>query len=321
VSKIVSISIVIPAFNNQATLGMCLDGLLAQATGDVEIIVVDDGSTDTTRAIAESKGVRVLSQSNQGAAAARNAGARQATGEILMFIDGDCVPERNWIQAMLAPFANSEIVGACGMKQTQQSSFMPRFIQLEFDYRYENERKLPYIDFVDSGTAAYRREVFLQNGGFDTLLSDAEDTDLSYRLSARGYKMAFAGAAIVYDPHPESLFAYLKRKCEYAFWRTQVYARYPQKVASDSRTPQTQKLQGLLVGLGVCAALASVVWQPAMIALGVCAALFLLTTLPFIVRNFRRAPLLALVSPPVILLAAFAGMLGIALGMLKAKIR
>lgn len=315
------ISVVIPAYRAQATIGACLDALRAQLTPDDEVlVVVDDESRDEMRALCEPRGARVLTP-NRGAAAARNLGAEHARGDIVLFLDADCVPERDWVRAMLAPFADTEIVGACGMKRTKQRGIIPRFIQLEFDYRYDNERKLRYIDFVDSGTAAYRRDVFLQNGGFDTRLSDAEDTDLSYRLSERGYRMAFASEAIVYHPHPESLIEYLRRKFTYAFWRVRVYARHPRKLASDSRTPQTQKLQGLLVGLLPSVLVVSLIWREALYLAALCVIAFIVTMLPFITRYFKRDPLVTLLSPLFTALSAFAGSLGLGLGLVQAKLK
>ena len=308
--RTMAVSIIIPAYNTEKMIGECLDALRAQVSAADEIIVVDDGSRDATRKVAQARCVRVIAQENRGAAAARNIGAQNARGDILLFIDGDCVPERNWVQAMLVPFADPEIVGASGMKQTKQHGIVPRFIQMEFDYRYENERARRYIDFVDSGTAAYRRAIFLGNGGFDTHLSDAEDVDLSYRLSERGYRMAFVENAVVYDPHPESLIEYLRRKFTYAFWRAQVYARYPRKLASDSRTPQTQRAQGLLVGLLVLSLLATIVWRDVLWFSALCIVAFGLTTLPFVVRYFKRDPIVALLSPLLIALSAVAGSAG-----------
>ncbi len=315
------ISVVIPAYNNEKTLGACLDALLAQATQDCEIIVVDDGSRDATRAVAQARNVRVLAQENCGAAAARNLGAQNARGDLVLFIDGDCVPAENWIAAMCAPFADAEIVGAAGMKQTHQTGMMPQFIQMEFDYRYERHRAQHYIDFVDSGTAAYRREIFLASGGFETQLFDAEDTDLSYRLSEQGYRMAFAPDARVFDPHPETVGEYLRRKFRYAYWRAQVYARHPAKIASDSRTPQTQKLQGALAGLLPVAVIATWVWQPASGFVVLIVVAFTLTTVPFIARYVSRHWWVALIAPGLIGLAAFAGGAGIALGMLRRKLK
>ncbi|MBM3127936.1 MAG: glycosyltransferase [Chloroflexi bacterium] len=316
-----TISIVIPAYRAQGTIGACLDALRGQTAPDDEVIVVaDDESRETVRALGEPRGARVLTP-NRGAAAARNLGAADARGEIVLFLDADCVPERNWVRAMLAPFADPEIVGACGMKQTKQRGIIPRFIQIEFDYRYDNERALPHIDFIDSGTAGYRRAIFLEQGGFDSRLSDAEDTDLSYRLAERGYKMAFASDAIVYHHHPEALIEYLRRKFTYAFWRADVYARHPRKLASDSRTPQTQKIQGVLVGSLVGSLVISLAWRDALWLAALIVIAFALTTLPFITRYFQRDPVVVLLSPWLIALSALAGSFGLGLGFVRAKLK
>lgn len=315
------ISIVIPAFNAEQTIGKCLDGLLAQKKSDTEIIVVDDGSRDATRDIAQAQGVRVLTQQNRGAAAARNLGAENARGDIVLFIDGDCEPEANWIQAMTAPLGDPEIVGAGGMKRTHQRSLIPRFIQLEFDYRYDRERELTHIDFIDSGTAAYRREIFLKCGGFDTTLSDAEDTDLSYRLSEQGYRMAFADGAIVYHAHPESPIEYFRRKFVYGYWRSQVYARHPKKIASDSRTPQTQKIQGIFGMLFLAALIGTIFWRESLWLALAMAVIIEATTLPLMFDFLKRDRQAALLTPVLIGLTSFIGGAGIALGLVRSRLK
>ncbi len=315
------ISIVVPANNAEKTIAPCLYGLRAQTQPADEIIVVDDGSRDMTCEIAEARGARVLRQSNRGAAAARNLGAQNACGEIVLFIDADCVPDVHWIEAITAPFADGSIVGASGMKQTQQRALVPAFIQMEFDYRYDQMREHRYIDFIDSGTSAYRRDVFLKDGGFNARLFDAEDVDLSYRLSEQGYRMAFAANAIVYHRHPESLIAYLRRKFTYAYWRSFVYAKYPRKVAVDSRTPQTQKLQAGLAGLFSLTILAIPFWRDAAWIAVLMAFIFLLTTLSFVAKYFRRNWKVALVAPMLIGLAAFAVGAGILWGAIVQPLR
>ncbi|MBI3740587.1 MAG: glycosyltransferase, partial [Chloroflexi bacterium] len=276
----------------------------------------DDGSRDQTRALAQARGARVVTQANLGAAAARNLGAQNARGEIVIFLDADCIPEKNWLAAMGAPFANSQIVGAGGMKRTHQRGIVPMFIQMEFDYRYDRVRAHAEIDFVDSGTAAYRREIFLRAGGFDPRLSDAEDVDLSYRLSEQGFKMAFARDAIVYHLHPESVWNYWRRKFIYAAWRTRVYARHPRKIARDSRTPPSQRAQGALAAL----LLACVFFFPFFpFAFFLCAFAFLLTIVPFLTRYLVRDWRAALLAPIFILGAAYAGDAGVLWGFLNSN--
>jgi cellulose synthase/poly-beta-1,6-N-acetylglucosamine synthase-like glycosyltransferase len=310
------ISIIIPAFNAEKQMARCLDGLRAQQNGrnECEIIVVDDGSTDATREIAQEHGARVLQQTNRGAAAARNLGAQNARGDIVLFLDGDCEPDPNWVASMLAPFAEPIVVGAGGMKQTRQSGLLPRFIQAEFDYRYDQVRSHRYIDFIDSGTAAYRRDIFLKNHGFDTTLMDAEDVELSFRLAEQGHKMAFAPEAIVYHDHPRSVWEYARRKFMYAYWRAFVYKRFPKKIASDSRTPQTQKIQSALALMVLPAFLAAMFWDKFSIVAVLLALMLFATTLPLVIRFLSRDWQVALAAVFLIPLAAFAVGAGVALG-------
>src|SRR3984893_16785989 len=124
-----SASIVIPTFNGASRIGNCLDSLVKQTTDrDIEILVVDDGSTDNIANLIRSySSVRLISQTNAGPASARNRGALEATGKILLFTDDDCVPMLDWLQAMLEPFEDPEVVGAKGVYRTHQKSLAARF--------------------------------------------------------------------------------------------------------------------------------------------------------------------------------------------------
>lgn len=306
------ISVIIPAYNPGDTLGACLDALLAQSAprSDYEIIVVDDGSTDTTRALAQSRGVRVISQPNRGAAAARNLGAAQASGDVLLFLDADSVPDARWVERMAAPFADPQIAGASGEKKTRQRELWARLVQTEYDYKYDRLASSPRMDFVDSSTAGYRKDIFLSSGGFDSSLLEAEDTDLSYRLTERGCRMLLVRDALVYHTHPVRPVDYIRRKFQYARWRTVVYSRYPHKAASDTRTPLTQKLQAVFAFALIPIILASFVWSMLVWAAAALVVLFLATTIPFAAYCWRRSRPVGLIAPVALLGAAYAGALG-----------
>jgi len=300
------ISVIIPAHNASESLSACLDALVRQTVPreKYEIIVVNDGPVDATvETIANHHKVPLLFQPQRGAAAARNLGAEQAQGGILLFTDADCVPESNWIESMIAPFANQEVVGVCGMVRTRQNGLIPRFIQLEYDHRYRSIAKHTQIDFINTGTAGYRRQVFMDSGGFREELLGAEDAELSFRMAREGHKMVFAPEAIVYHSHPESIVGYARRKCHYSYWRTLVYRRHPHKAVADSRTPQTQKIQIGLLFLLTVAGIGSIFWGGFVWLAGGLALLFLSISLPFwrwaIVKDLQvglLAPLFLLVA-------------------------
>ena len=265
-----NISVVIPVYNGEDTIAPCLASLLAQADSPhaLEIIVADDGSRDGTRAaVAQYPGVRLISQPrNMGPAAARNRGAAEASGEILLFTDADCVPSDTWVNDMAASFAGDpKIAGVKGVYRTKQRHLTARFVQLEFEFKYERMKRQESIVFIDTYSAGYRRKVFLECGGFDTSFPVAatEDIELSFRLASQGYRMAFNPKAYVYHQHPISWVDYMKRKYKYAYWGAVVMRRYPHQIVNDSYTPITQKVQLVLAPFGVlclCGIYYSPIW-------------------------------------------------------------
>ncbi len=301
------ISVVIPAHNASRSLGPCLHALERQTMprDRFEIIVVNDGPVDTAvKTIADRYGATFLSQPHRGAAAARNLGAKQTQGKILLFTDADCIPELNWIEAMIAPFADQGVSGVCGVVRTRQTGLIPRFIQLEYDYRYRNIARHRQIDFINTGTAGYRKHVFMDGGGFREDLLGAEDTELSFRLASAGYRMVFAPQAVVYHSHPESIVEYARRKNHYSYWRALVYRRHPRKAVADSRTPQTQKIQIGLLFLMATAVIGSIFWRGLVWLAGGLALLFLLISLPFWWWALRKDLEVGLPAPLFLLVAA-----------------
>ncbi|MGQ9502588.1 MAG: glycosyltransferase, partial [Anaerolineae bacterium] len=233
-------SVIIPVYNGAATLPACLEALQQQTIDPhrYEVIVVDDGSTDGSADIARHFGVRLIRQPHRGAAAARNAGLLAARGELVLFTDADCSPAPNWIEQMTKALENPKVDGVKGAYRTHQRGFIPRFVQLEYEDRYDRMVGREAIDFVDTYAAAYRRSVLLNVGGFDEAFPGAavEDIDLSYRLAAQGHWLVFNPHAIVYHHHPTTLQSYLRRKAIYGYWRVPVYIRYPTKTSGDAHT-------------------------------------------------------------------------------------
>lgn len=315
-------SIIIPTFNGAARIGNCLDALLGQSRDrNVEVIVVDDGSTDnTTSAVARYPGVRLISQANAGPAAARNRGAEEARGEIILFTDDDCVPTPGWLDAMLKPFNDPQIVGAKGVYRTHQRRLSARFVQIEYEDRYHLMARLPFIDFVDTYSAAFRRDRFMEMGGYDTSfpVACAEDVELSYRMSARGWKMTFVPTAIVYHTHPDTFLRYLKKKYKFAFWRVTAVRKNPGKFVKDSHTPQVMKLQLFFAPMLLVAASIEIVVRTSLHASLLVLFVFLLSTLPFTLRAVRKDLAIGLLSPALLAARAVVQFLGVFAGIIHA---
>lgn len=342
------LSVVIPAHNAASTIVPCLRALANQTVhrSEYRVIVVDDGSTDGTaqavrqfiereeaprdssRAFTGSAGstgaaapssrlTTLIRQPSAGPAAARNTGAQMVRDGIILFLDADCVPHRSWLERMTERFCQSDVAGVSGVLSTRQPGLIPRFVQAEFDARYERMGQASAVDFVSSGTAAYAYQAFSEAGGFDAELGGGEDMDLSFRLSESGYRLLLEPRAVVFHTHPDTLRAYALRKFHYGYWRTRVYERYPAKVVSDSRTPPSQKLQIFLAPFMLFSVLAGFAWQVMWYLAAALAAAFVLSVLAFSVRAFRRDSVVGLIAIPVTFLSAAAAGAGLFAGLVE----
>ncbi|WP_263382426.1 glycosyltransferase [Granulicella arctica] len=317
-----SASIIIPTFNGASRIGFCLDALIPQvALHNAEILVVDDGSTDNTaESIERFPKVRLVVQANAGPAKARNTGAREAHGNILLFTDDDCVPTADWLTEMLAPFSDPETVGVKGTYRTRQAGLAARFVQTEYEDKYRLMAGSADIDFVDTYSAAFRRDRFLEMNGYDTSfpVACAEDVELSYRMSTRGWKMKFAPDAVVYHTHPDTFSLYLKKKYKFAFWRVLAVRKNPAKGVKDSHTPQIMKLQLLLAPALVAALFVDLFARPRVFLSVVVLVLFFVSTLPFALRAAKKDIAIGLLSPALLAGRACFQFVGVFAGMIYA---
>jgi lipopolysaccharide/colanic/teichoic acid biosynthesis glycosyltransferase/GT2 family glycosyltransferase len=316
-------SVIVPVYNGAGTIERCLNALAAQtvAPGRYEVIVVDDGSTDDTAAVIARWRrahphiqLTLLSQANAGPAAARNRGAAAARAPLLLFTDADCAPTPTWIEAMTAPFADPDVAGAKGAYVTEQTGLVPRFVQAEYEDRYDRMAGQAQIDFIDTYSAAYRRAIFLENEGFDPIFTTAsvEDQEFSFRLAQKGYRLVFAPAARVSHLHDSSVREYFRRKYYIGFWKALMIRWHPERMVQDSHTPQVLKVQIVLLAALIALAplaLLGLIWPPLnwlWAAVAATALLFLLTTLPFVRKLAQRSPALALIGPPMLVVRALA---------------
>jgi len=189
------VSAIIPVFNGSATLRQAIDSVLAQSCAELELIVVDDGSSDATPAIIESYGPRLqrIRQSNAGPAAARNAGVRTARGEYLAFLDAD----DRWLPGMLRRMttildsdpACAMVYGDLLMVDSDGRSLATSLIGPEYVHPPSMEEILARMWPIMPSAALIRRSAFDACGGFveDFRGAGFEDAFLWLRLREQGH--------------------------------------------------------------------------------------------------------------------------------------
>jgi glycosyltransferase involved in cell wall biosynthesis len=195
------LSVVIPTFNRKAELQRLLESLWEQSIcrSKFEVIVASDGSSDGTNEMvremqAREWNLKLLELSNRGPAAARNAGARAVSTQLIAFTDDDCVAERDWLQNILRAFNDEAVVAVQGITTTYRSARGP--------LTHEVEVLRDWTTTVPTCNAAFRRNVFEATGGFDEKFPSAhnEDTDLAWRVAELGRIKFDPSVEIIHPP-------------------------------------------------------------------------------------------------------------------------
>jgi glycosyltransferase involved in cell wall biosynthesis len=239
-----SVSLVIPCRNAAASLGSCLASVSRMADDGVlqEILLIDDGSTDETAAIAAQFPVHVISADGLGAAAARNLGWRAAGSLFVWFLDADCVAQPDTLRHLLPHMNDPSVAGAGGSYiNMTPNSLLARLIHYEI---VERHKRMPTdASFLASYNVLYRRRVLEELGGFDPDCFWAHDAELAYRVHRAGYGLRFERQSKVGHFHPERLHRYLEKQTLQGYWRIMLYRRHPRRITGDSYSGWTDFLQ------------------------------------------------------------------------------
>lgn len=313
------ISVIVPAYNAEETLPLCLKALIYQSLPRhfYEIIVCDDGSTDATAVVAESHADMVLKLTNGGPGVARNEGVRVASGDIVVFTDADCVPEPDFLQQLTAPFEkNPDLAAVKGVYRSEQDELTARFVQREYEDRYLFMAANPRIDFIDTYAAAFRRDKYIEAGGYSPLfpLASVEDQELSFRLAAMGYEMRFLPTAVVAHKHANTLCSYFRKKMKIACWKVLVVKMHPNKVRSDSHTPIRIKLH-LPLTLAFTASLLWMLFGGPWWLVGLLLVWSITLEWPFLKRNWFEDPIVCVATPIFVWTRSLAAVAGILQGL------
>lgn len=193
---------VIPHLNQPAPLARCLESLAAGRRKPDEVIVVDNGSTDPPDAICAAHGARLLCEATPGPGPARSTGAAAATGDVLAFIDADCVADAGWLEVMAARFqedAGAQVLGGAVRIACVDPARPTALEAYESVFSFRMDLYLRDKGFTGTGNMAMRAEVMGRVGPFAGL-GTAEDRDWCHRATAAGVRIEHVPEMVVTHP-------------------------------------------------------------------------------------------------------------------------
>ncbi|MFD8705415.1 bifunctional polysaccharide deacetylase/glycosyltransferase family 2 protein [Kitasatospora sp. NPDC059648] len=217
------VSVIVPAYNEVAGIEPAVRSLLA-SDHPVEVIVVDDGSTDGTADLVESLElpyVRVIRQENAGKPAALNTGIAAARAELLVMVDGDTVFEPDAVRMLVQPFADPAVGAVSGnAKVVNRGGLLGRWQHIEYVVGFNLDRRLfdlaECMPTVPGAVGAFRRSALLAVGGVgeETL---AEDTDLTMAMCRAGWRVVYEERAKAWTEAPASLGALWRQRYRWCY--------------------------------------------------------------------------------------------------------
>ena len=234
-----SVTVVIPTLDRAEELEDCLRALgeLDYPRERLDVIVVDDGSAAPAAiaTVAACHGARLLvNDRNRGPAYSRNLGVREAAGQIVAFIDSDCVAEQRWLLD-LAPYFAWASVGAVGGRtighytESSLDHYEEVSSPLDMGSRLRIEGRGSDTFYVPTCNLLVRKSAFEQVGGLRDDLRVGEDVDLCWRLRASGYYLVYAPEGIVRHKHRDHLVGMLRRRADYGTSEATLHRLHPGK--------------------------------------------------------------------------------------------
>ncbi len=254
------VSVVIPVRNGERWLSRTIDAVLADARSHpIEVLVVDDGSGDGSRDVAARRAhadsrVRVMDGAGRGAAAAINAGVREARHEIVCQVDQDVEILDGWTATLVEALRDETVGAAQGVYVPERTDpVLARVMALDLAQRYG--RMAAGTDHVCTGNTAYRRTALVAAGLLDETLGYGYDNDLSYRLAAAGYRLVIRPEARSLHHWRASLGGYLAQQYGFGYGRLDVLARHPRRVAGDAVSPAVMMAHPVVFALSIASAM------------------------------------------------------------------
>jgi glycosyltransferase involved in cell wall biosynthesis len=245
------VSVVVCAYNEERTLEACLESLRHLRYPDYDVLVVDDGSRDGTRAIAEQfREFGLVVQENRGLSAARNVGIRATRGEIVAFTDADCEVDPDWLSFLVARLLDGNFAGVGGpnlpppedtwvAEVVARSPGGPTHVLLS-DVEAEH---------IPGCNMAFWRHRLAEIGGFDPAFRTAgDDVDLCWRLQDAGHSLGFAPAALVWHRRRHTVSAYLRQQRGYGRAEAKLALKHPARFNLYGQSRWSGRIYGSWLG-------------------------------------------------------------------------
>jgi cellulose synthase/poly-beta-1,6-N-acetylglucosamine synthase-like glycosyltransferase len=253
-SNLPTASVIVPVRDGEATIGDCIDAILAvdYPPERREIVVVDNGSTDGTAAEIRARPVTYLHEPRPGVSNARNRGIAESTGEILAFVDADCMVDPQWLTELVRPFEDPEVGAVSGDLQhvpatTPAERQAARLLGNWQRYAFTSDPAYPI-----TANAAYRRDVIDRIGPFDPRMIRAQDVELGLRFQERsGMRLAYAELATARHRNRSTQLGFFRQQLGWAYGAGLVGAKFEAMGGDPVKPPRMREVARTARGLGI----------------------------------------------------------------------
>lgn len=220
--KGLSVTIAIPCYNAANSLGNLLDSLFRQTTLADEILVINDGSTDATRQIAQGYEVRLIDHNeNLGLACARNTALWNADGEVIVYLDADTLLRPKNLDRILSEYSNPETMAVGGQELFTPASTKVNLWRNLFWRQTHGQKRIDDAWMLMGLCCSYRKNVLMELGGFDeTYRTNGEDVDMGIRLRKAGYQQVYVPQIGVLHRRSDSLKTLISLVYRHSYWQS-----------------------------------------------------------------------------------------------------
>jgi glycosyltransferase involved in cell wall biosynthesis len=220
--KDLSVTVAIPCYNAANYLGNLLGSLFQKPEFIEEILVINDGSTDTTRQIAQRHGVRLIEHNeNRGLACTRNTALKNSKGDIIIYLDADTLPHPKSLERIVSEYSNPNTMAVGGQELFTPSSTKANLWRNLFWRQTHGPKRIDNVWMLMGLCCSYRKDVLSLLGGFDeTYKTNGEDVDMGIRLRKAGYRQVYVPQIGVSHKRSDSLKSLISLVYRHSYWQS-----------------------------------------------------------------------------------------------------